>query len=243
MNQPVQPVIENELERIVPDLLAGTDGTATLKAHIDRYTFASRYAEGRRVLDMACGVGYGSALLHRAGALSVIGVDLSEQAIAYARDRYGCVGIRFAVDRAETFQPHGPIDLAVSLETLEHVSDPRSLLARLTSLVGRGGVVIASVPTTLSTDVNPFHVHDFSANDLHQMFRDAGLHAIDEFEQTERTSAWSLLTRRRSGARQLRPGLFGWYARHPAALSRRVAHTIVHGFTNRYLTLVGQARD
>src|SRR5688572_17038072 len=57
--------------------------------HVYRYRFAASYAPGRRVLDIACGEGYGSAALLKAGAASVIGVDISAEAVAHARRKYG----------------------------------------------------------------------------------------------------------------------------------------------------------
>src|SRR3546814_12733446 len=57
--------------------------------HGHRYAFAAPLAHGRRVLDAACGEGFGSALLARAGAHSVLGVDIADSAITHARSRYG----------------------------------------------------------------------------------------------------------------------------------------------------------
>src|SRR5436305_1525474 len=44
--------------------------------HRCRYRFALPYARGARVLDIACGTGFGAAMLAEAGARSVCGVDL-----------------------------------------------------------------------------------------------------------------------------------------------------------------------
>ena len=49
--------------------------------HLERYRFARGFADGRRVLDIACGAGYGSQMLAEAGAETVTGVDLNQDII------------------------------------------------------------------------------------------------------------------------------------------------------------------
>lgn len=237
------PHERDDLERIVPDLLDGAEGSSVLATHVERYEFAARACRDRDVLDIACGVGYGSSILRAGGALSVIGVDLSASAIEYARSRYGGAGISFAVGDAMTFRPGGPVNAAVSLETLEHVPDPGALLVRLSGLVGAGGIVVGSVPTTLSTDVNPFHLHDLSERELRELFRRSRLRVFDELRQVDRRPALSLLLRRRVGERRLRDDLLRYYLRHPDALLRRVRQTLADGLTSRYLTLAAQVES
>ena len=79
-------------ERIVPD--ETEPGIVAL--HLKRYEFARPYCVGKHVLDAGCGVGYGSAFLSEA-ARSVVGVDVSADAIEYARARYGGRNVEFAV--------------------------------------------------------------------------------------------------------------------------------------------------
>src|SRR5687767_6601798 len=77
--------MEDTGERMLPE----TTSAVTFWEHIYRYRFAARFVRGRRVLDIACGEGYGAAALLRAGAASVIGVDISEEACEHARQKYG----------------------------------------------------------------------------------------------------------------------------------------------------------
>src|SRR5512145_1849337 len=87
MNEPVLPFTG---ERYTPECVR-----EIAYEHWHRYAFAAPLAAGRRVLDAACGEGYGSALLARAGA-QVLGVDISLDAVAHARSRYaGQAGLRF----------------------------------------------------------------------------------------------------------------------------------------------------
>ena len=75
----------NAGERMVPEVA----DQSTFWEHVYRYAFASRFVAGKRVLDIACGEGYGAAALQKAGAASVVGVDASDLACSHARSKYG----------------------------------------------------------------------------------------------------------------------------------------------------------
>lgn len=176
-----------DMERIIPDLLSREDALEreTLELHLARYRFAANFVAGRRVLDIACGVGYGSALLREAGASSVLGVDLSPEAIGYANEHYAGDGIAFVQADAMTFEPHQSFDMVVSLETIEHLPDAAGFVKRLISFANPGGIVVGSVPITLSSDVNPYHLHDFTARSFRELFSGHGLTIIDELPQLQ----------------------------------------------------------
>jgi 2-polyprenyl-3-methyl-5-hydroxy-6-metoxy-1,4-benzoquinol methylase len=134
--------------------------------HWHRYAFAMALARGRRVLDAACGEGYGSALLARTAA-SVLGVDVSAEAIAHARARYVADGLRFAQGDVRRLDgvPDASIDLVVSFETLEHLAEHEELLAAFTRVLVPEGLVVISTPdrrtyTDLSGEQNPHHVRE-----------------------------------------------------------------------------------
>lgn len=232
-----------DLERIIPDRLSDDPiERETFEIHAARYRFAARWVRNKRVLDLACGVGYGSAILHAAGAASVTGIDLSEQTIAYARERYAAPAIEFLASDGMKYEPPRPFDVVVSLETIEHVPDARGFVARLASFVAPGGLLIGSVPTTLSTDVNPYHLHDFSDAEFRALFGSVGLCILDHMTQTQRFSPLRLRTLARSSSRsyQLRPRLVRYYATHPRSLVRRLWTTATRGFVNEYLVVVGR---
>jgi SAM-dependent methyltransferase len=134
--------------------------------HWHRYVFARQLARGKRVLDAACGEGYGSALLAD-GAASVLGADISYQAIAHARARYGDrPDLRF--ERADATQldvAAGSFDLVVSFETLEHVAAQEALVAGFARALSDDGILVISSPDkkTYSDDrgfANEFHVRE-----------------------------------------------------------------------------------
>jgi SAM-dependent methyltransferase len=229
---------------MVPDLLSDDAiERSMLELHVRRYEFAARFVRDRRVLDLACGSGYGSALLKNAGASQVIGVDRALECVSYARDRYRRPGIEFVEGDGMTFVPAGGCDVIVSLETIEHLPDARGFVAHLASLLAPGGILVGSVPTTLSTDVNPYHLHDFTAREFRDLFRSLGLRTLDELAQDQPFSPWGLLSfgsRRSSRRHQLREGLVRYYAEHPSLLVRRLLTTLRHGFCNKYLAIAAE---
>lgn len=135
--------------------------------HWHRYAFARAFAPGRRVLDAACGEGYGSALLAHAGG-QVLGVDIGAKAVAHARARYADVpGLRFEAGDATALDtlPDASFDLIVSFETLEHVLAQERLLDGFVRLLAPGGLLLVSTPekhtyTDLAGEQNPHHVRE-----------------------------------------------------------------------------------
>ena len=115
--------------------------------HWHRYVFAARFARDKRVIDAACGEGYGAALLARA-ARDVTGFDIAESAIAHARARYADVSnLRFEqADVTALDLAPGSIDVVVSFETLEHVHEQERMLAGFARALTDDGLLIVSSP-------------------------------------------------------------------------------------------------
>jgi ubiquinone/menaquinone biosynthesis C-methylase UbiE/glycosyltransferase involved in cell wall biosynthesis len=143
-------------------------------AHIARYTLARQYLpdEGL-VLDAACGLGYGSAILAQGSAkVRVVGIDSSDFAIDYARSNFPSqlpkVEFRTGdVCNLAEFEDES-VGLVVSFETVEHLREPEQFLKEVKRVLKPGGRFIASVPDMwvdeTGKDPNPhhFHVFDFS---------------------------------------------------------------------------------
>jgi ubiquinone/menaquinone biosynthesis C-methylase UbiE len=153
-------------ERMVPE----SSDPRTFWEHIYRYVFATRYVRGQRVLDVACGEGYGSAALKAAGASQVIGVDISEAACEHARQKYG---LDARAGRAEKLPlPAASVDIIVSFETIEHVPDPNAFLDECCRVLVPGGRLIISTPNKdvyghLEGDApNPYHCSEMTEGDL-----------------------------------------------------------------------------
>jgi len=154
-------------ERFIP----GTPGEIWVE-HWHRYHFASRWAAGRRVLDVACGEGYGSALLARHAA-SVVGVDIAREAVDHASATYaGVANLEFRCAPC-TALPLGDatVDLAVSFETLEHIETQERFLDELARVLHPEGVLLLSCPNKLEYSDkrnyrNEFHVRELYRDEL-----------------------------------------------------------------------------
>jgi glycosyltransferase involved in cell wall biosynthesis/SAM-dependent methyltransferase len=134
-------------ERLVPGA-AGCEPTFGAKMyheHAARYLFAAQAVEGKRVLDVGCGVGYGTALLADAGAREVVAFDLSEEAIGHARAHFARPVITYAVGSAESFD-FGQFDVVTCFELIEHVAAQDAVLSGIAAALPAGGIAFASTP-------------------------------------------------------------------------------------------------
>jgi SAM-dependent methyltransferase len=158
------PLLEFTGERIVP----GQVDPDLFHEHMARYAFACRLARHKRVLDAACGTGYGSAAL-AAQASFVAALDISLEAVQAARCSYSSPNLFFLAARAEQMPfPDGAFDLIVAFEVIEHLHDWRALLGEARRLLAPGGQFIVSTPNRLYyaetraiAGPNPFHAHEF----------------------------------------------------------------------------------
>lgn len=131
---------DNNGERMIPEIYGGS----TFWEHVHRYAFATSFVKGKRVLDIACGEGYGAAALQKAGATHVIGVDISKDACRHAQRKYG---IDTRVGSAEEIPlDDGSVDVVVSFETIEHVPHPERFLDECVRVLTPGGRLIISTP-------------------------------------------------------------------------------------------------
>ena len=145
--------------------------------HFHRYVLAARWCKNTHTLDAACGEGYGSALLNECGA-TVRGVDISEQAITHARQRYGSrPGIEFDVaDCTRLPFEDNEFDRVVSFETLEHMEAHDELLAEFRRVLKPDGFLILSSPdkaiySEQQDSENEFHVKELYRHELEELIQ------------------------------------------------------------------------
>jgi SAM-dependent methyltransferase len=161
-------------ERFVPGV-----GGEIVYEHVHRYAFARRYAAGKRVLDVACGEGYGSALLATVAA-SVTGVDIDAATVAHARAAYASrANLAFVEGSAAQLpMPDASVDLVVSFETIEHLAtvDQPRMLAEFSRVLADDGVLVLSAPNRPEYSesrgyVNPYHRHEHDRAELERLLR------------------------------------------------------------------------
>lgn len=152
-----------EADLAVPDYLAAS--------HLHRYRLATRLCAGLRVLDLGCGVGYGTGML-ATRASEARGVDVDAEVIAAAARAHP--EARFEVGDALTVLHRttaADVDVVVMFEALEHVPDPEAVLAELARLRADDVRLIVSVPNSAAfEEENPFHVTDFGWTEARRAF-------------------------------------------------------------------------
>ncbi|MFQ6131473.1 MAG: class I SAM-dependent methyltransferase [Armatimonadota bacterium] len=144
--------------------------------HVARYRFAASRASNKEVLDVACGTGYGSRMMLDAGARRVVGVDISPEAIAYARSRYATDRLTFAVGEAADLDGLGQFDLIVCYEAIEHVADAGACVAAAAGALRPGGQYLVSTPNVSpvlarmgKSSASQFHRTDYDARSFRQV--------------------------------------------------------------------------
>jgi len=159
-------------ERTLPDVPAEN---YWFRRHLMVYEWIAQRVAGRRVIDMACGEGYGAAQLATRAA-SVVGVDANPEAYEHARARYRRANLRFERDLIERFAE--PADAVVFLQTIEHLQEPGGALEHFRRLVGASGAVFLSTPNVLTLaprgaerSGNPWHVHEYRCAEFEQLCR------------------------------------------------------------------------
>lgn len=158
-------------ERYVPE----ESGDIQLE-HMHRYALAKRLAAGKRVLDLACGEGYGSMQLIET-AVCVTGIDVDPRAISHARMRYRKAGLHFVAGSAASLPVSDrSFDLVVSFETIEHLHQQEEMLAEIRRVLTEDGLLLISSPNKLNyTDAagyaNPFHVKELYQEDFEYLLR------------------------------------------------------------------------
>jgi 2-polyprenyl-3-methyl-5-hydroxy-6-metoxy-1,4-benzoquinol methylase len=161
-------------ERTLPDV---PEENYWFRRHLVVYEWIGAQVGGMRVIDMACGEGYGSDALASVAA-SVVGVDANPEAHEHARLRYRRANLRFARELVDAFAEQA--DAVVFLQTIEHMREPGVTLEHFRSLVApSGGSVFVSTPNVLTLapkgaarSDNPWHVHEYRPEEFERLCRE-----------------------------------------------------------------------
>ncbi len=159
-------------ERVIP----GKVDIDLWNEHISRYLFAARLCRFKKVIDLGCGNGYGAAELAQK-AESVVGVDVSEEAILEAKQQYGAENLNFEVASLEQLPfADASFQLAVCFEVIEHLTNYRALLSEARRVLEPGGQLVISTPNIAFYaesrklhGPNPFHEHEFSYEEFREV--------------------------------------------------------------------------
>jgi ubiquinone/menaquinone biosynthesis C-methylase UbiE len=167
----VQPIpLPLDGERFVPGEM---HGNIELE-HRHRYLFASQFVSGKAVLDIACGEGYGSALLAKS-ARRVIGVDIADRAVEHAKQRYQAENLEFAIGSCAAIPlGDGAVEVVVSFETIEHHAEHEAMMHEINRVLRPGGLLVISSPDKLEYSDkpsfrNPFHVKELYEEEFQEL--------------------------------------------------------------------------
>lgn len=159
-------------------LLFGNNKYVAIEAaiHVNRYLAAKSVCKDKKVLDLACGEGYGSFLLSEWGAKEVIGVDISKESINNANKNFKKDNIKFLVSDAEKLSTleDKSFDLIVSFETIEHLKNPDLFLKEIKRLIKPNGIIIMSCPNDyfyypLENEKNEYHLRKYSFEEYKEL--------------------------------------------------------------------------
>lgn len=157
-------------ERFVP----WAKEAAVAYEHLHRYIWASNFVEGKRVLDLASGEGYGAEILARR-AHSVCGVDIDEEAVSHASARYRQSNLEFIKGCLTEVPISGAhsFDVITCFEALEHIDQHDEMMREVRRLLKPGGLFIVSVPNKETYNVdggpNPFHVREPTFDEFNEL--------------------------------------------------------------------------
>lgn len=155
-----------ERYHLTKDEFLAIERSVLVQEHLKRYGAVRRFCYGN-VLDFAAGCGYGTYMLAlNPDVETATGIDIGEDAIAWAKEHYAHPKVSFEVRDGKDVT--GSFDTLVCLETLEHIQDTSVVpeLAKRTGVVN----VIVSFPDKKTTHYNPHHLHDFSLQEVADLF-------------------------------------------------------------------------
>ena len=164
-------------ERFIPDADPSVCGARIHYEHLHRYAFASRFVDGKDVLDLASGEGYGTFLLSRK-ARKVIGVEIDHDAITHSSTRYAKENIEFREGSILNIPIDGErlFDVIICFEALEHVSEHDTLMGEIKRLLRDDGILIISTPNkqAYTNDIqfhNPYHKKELYLSEFEYLIR------------------------------------------------------------------------
>jgi 2-polyprenyl-3-methyl-5-hydroxy-6-metoxy-1,4-benzoquinol methylase len=195
------PFEKNYQERVCPE----NEKTAVFQCHLARYKFALQFVKNRVVLDAGCGTGYGAHYLSHASK-EIIGIDISESALRYARTHFLKKNLKFEVSDLTglTFE-NTTFDVVCCFDVIEHIEDYKKAIQEIYRVLKSDGLFIISTPNKkIFSDnqpipPNPHHIREFYLSDfqgiLRSYFDDVNTYGQKESAKVEKVFQGNMLTR------------------------------------------------
>jgi len=142
--------------------------------HIASYEFALNYVKNNKVLDYGCGTGYGTYLLSKS-AQSVVGVDVSGESVAYAKEHYVSDNVIF---KGINELGNEKYDVIVSFQVIEHVKNDKAYINKLKKLLNPNGVLLLTTPNKqgrifnyIQKPWNKYHLKEYSVKSMSNLLK------------------------------------------------------------------------
>ncbi len=166
-----------------------------LQGSISRYNWIAQSVKNRKILDVACGSGYGSNYLFKMGASDITGLDVSHNAINYAMNRYSGDNIQFICHDAQHLPfSDNSFDLVVSFETIEHIEHYEVFVSECNRVLRDGGLFVCSTPNSETASSNSgdplahYHVKEFTIQEFRELM-EQDFHKVTVYGMDPQTSA------------------------------------------------------
>ena len=155
---------------MVPEL---NQGMTLYYEHLLRYMMAANFVKGKKVLDVGCGVGYGSWLLKDSGATEVLGVDISEEAIDYASKKFSDKNTKFETGDGENLKNYNRnFDTVTAFEFIEHIHGQETFLKGVKENLKPNGQFFVSSPNKNTyQNHNHFHVSELTPGNFEKLLK------------------------------------------------------------------------
>ena len=155
------------------------------EAFLWRYKWVNKFCSGKDVVDVPCGMGWGTSLIKK--TRSLVGIDLSAEAIAEARQRYGHVARFEVADMSKLNLSDSSVDVVCCLEGIEHVplDVGRKFLTEAKRVLRLGGRLLISSPfcRTQAHSGNPYHIHEYRPDEIKTLLSE--FFEIEDYESRE----------------------------------------------------------
>lgn len=164
----VANIVNGHAERFVPAVKEFN--FKTVYEHLHRYAYALQLVSRKRVLDLACGEGYGSWILADA-AMEVVGVDKNSHVIRHAQMTYKKDNLKFEVgDMEKLLFNSGEFDVVVCFEAIEHIIAQEECIVEIRRVLRDGGILLISTPVMADSkkkdSLNPFHLKELTLQEF-----------------------------------------------------------------------------
>jgi 2-polyprenyl-3-methyl-5-hydroxy-6-metoxy-1,4-benzoquinol methylase/glycosyltransferase involved in cell wall biosynthesis len=160
-------IVNGHAERFVPAIKEF--GIKTVYEHIHRYAYTSRFVNGKRVLDLGCGEGYGGWILSE-NASEVVGIDKDAQVIQHAQAIYKKDNLRFTVSNVDRLPfDSGEFDVVVCFEIIEHIITQEELMAEIKRVLRDNGVLFISTPIKKNGYTKPHHLKELTLHEFEEL--------------------------------------------------------------------------